>query len=148
MDFEVCFRTFYKLLRCVMLFRGLMARGHACVAEFEGRLLQLLDCEDSDRALAAAASYCVLVNDDVQAVSAASSAVCTILWQQVTNRFGIAIIAIFLSFNSADSRSYSPHSVTSIPPLPPCCSCGQLVHVRAIAARFSGIAQRHFLRMS
>jgi hypothetical protein len=60
-----------------------MARGHASVAEFEARLQQLLDSDQGERALAVAASYAVLVNDDVQAVSAASSAVCVLLWQQV-----------------------------------------------------------------
>ena len=60
-----------------------MARGHASVAEFESRLQQLLDSEDCDRALAAAASYSVLVNDGVEAVSASSAAICVLLWQQV-----------------------------------------------------------------
>ena len=60
-----------------------MARGHASVVEFEARLQQLLYSDEGERALAVAASYAVLVNDDVQAVSAASSAVCVLLWQQV-----------------------------------------------------------------
>ena len=60
-----------------------MARGHASVMEFEGKLQHLLDSDDSERALAAAAGYGVLVNDNVQAVNEASYAVCSLLWQQV-----------------------------------------------------------------
>jgi hypothetical protein len=63
-----------------------MARGHASALEFEGRLQHLLDSDDSDRALAAAAGYGVLVGDDVQAVHAASYAKCSLLWQQVRAR--------------------------------------------------------------
>jgi hypothetical protein len=76
-------KLYGKVALFVTLVRGLMARGHASVVEFEARLQQLLDSDEGERALAVAASYAVLVNDDVQAVSAASSAVCVLLWQQV-----------------------------------------------------------------
>ncbi len=68
-----------------------MARGHASVIEFEGRLQQLLHSDDSDTALAAAAGYAVLVSDDVQAVSAASYAECSLLWQQVQRTKAICV---------------------------------------------------------
>jgi hypothetical protein len=60
-----------------------MARGHASLIVFEGRLQQLLHSDDGDTALAAAAGYAVLLSDDVHAVIAFSHAECSLLWQQV-----------------------------------------------------------------
>ncbi len=109
--------------------RGLFARGHASALQFENRLQMLLDCDDADRALAAAASYGVLVNDESYAISAASDAVCSLLWQQVRNTRQLMLNTLRTPSKLLPNSVNMMFSDTSTPRWLPCFSCDPLACV-------------------